>query len=258
MNKYNILVVEDEEDLKDFLERILLAHYNVWTAENALKAAEILSGQTIHLILSDVMMPDKDGFTFCRELKQDPKYAHIPVVLLTAKNTTNDTIEGLECGADAYMEKPFSNKQLLAQIASILASRHKALEHFVKSPLEGIQSAAISMGDPEFEAALEKVITEKMDDVNLDVDMLARELAMSKSTVYRKIETITKKTPSELINFARLKKASKLLLEDKHKVYEIAYMVGYNSLSSFLRNFQKQYGQSPKQYIQAIKQKDHS
>ena len=156
------------------------------------------------------------------------------------------------------MDKPFSNKQLLAQIASILATRTKTLEYFVKSPLEGIQTGNISMVDSEFEAELERVITDNIDNVHLDVDMLARELAMSKSSIYRKIETVTKKTPSELINFARLKMAAKLLLEDKHKIYEIAYMVGYNSLSSFLRNFQKQYGQSPKQYIQGVKQKQQS
>ena len=255
MNNWNVLVVDDELSILKFLERILSPIYTVFTAPDAIEAEHILASQMIHLIISDIMMPGKDGITFCKELKQDAKYFHIPIILLTAKNTTQDNIIGLESGADVYMEKPFSNKKLLAQIESLLINRSRAMTYFTNSPLEGIQLTQTPSIDKDFELALDKVIQEHIDDVDLDIDMLARELAMSRATLYRKIISVTDKTPAELINYARLKLAAKLLVEDKHKVYEISSMVGYNSQSSFLRNFQKYFNQTPKQYIQSIKSK---
>ena len=139
MNKYSILVIDDEPEILEFLHRILSENYEVAVANNANEAKVILSRDTTHLIICDVMMPLVDGFEFCRWIKNDPNFAHIPVILLTAKNTTKDAIDGLESGADVYMQKPFSNKQLLAQVASTLSSRSKYMDHFVNEPFMGIK-----------------------------------------------------------------------------------------------------------------------
>ena len=253
MSRYNILVVDDEEAILKFLDRILSETYTVFTAVNVAAAEKILTKQTIHLVVSDVLMPGKDGYCFCRELKQDAKYYHIPVILLTAKNAPQDAIEGLECGADIYMMKPFSPKYLVAQVESLLANRSKAFSYFVNSPLEGIHLTAVDDSDRQFEVKLEQIIQDNISDMGLDVDMLAKKLSMSRATMYRKVVSVTGKTPAELINLARLKLAAKLLLEEKHKIFEICDMVGYNSHSSFLRNFQKYFNLSPRQYVQAMK-----
>jgi two-component system cell cycle response regulator len=244
-----ILLIDDEEEILDFLERILQAKYAICKAQNANEALQVLKEKAVQLVISDVMMPDMDGFALCKAIKTDFQYSHIPVILLTAKNSLQSKVQGLELGADAYIEKPFSKEHLQAQIASLLVNRNMVREYFAKSPLVHINSMAHTKADELFLATLHETISIHMEDHQLDVEHLARFMNMSRVTLYRKIKAISNLTPIELINITRLKKAASLLAEGLYKIYEISDMVGFSSQSNFTRNFLKQFGVTPTSYL---------
>ena len=248
-----ILIVDDEEEILDFLERILNNKYTILKAENAKDALEILNNEAVQLIVSDIMMPEMDGFDLCKIIKSNFDYSHIPVILLTAKNTIQSKVEGLELGADAYIEKPFSKEHLLAQISSLLANRNIMREFFASSPLVHIKSMAHTKADERFLETLNETIAKRIEDTDLDVEHLAGIMNMSRITLYRKIKAISNLTPLELINIIRLKKAAELLAEGEHKIYEISAIVGYSSQSNFARNFQKQFNMTPTEFMQSKK-----
>jgi DNA-binding response OmpR family regulator len=245
-----ILLVDDHEDILEFISNDLSDKYTVLTALDGKQALDILTAAgAVHLVISDVMMPVMDGFQLCREIKTNIDYSHIPIILLTAKNTLQSKIEGLEHGADAYIEKPFSPEHLQVQIANLLINRNKIKEHFANSPLVHIKSMAHSKADEEFLEELNNVIYANIENASLDVEQLARKMNMSRPTFYRKIKLVSDLTPNELINLARLKKAAELLAEGNYKIYEVAEMVGYNSQTNFGRSFLKQFGITPRDYL---------
>ncbi|MEO6721680.1 MAG: response regulator [Ferruginibacter sp.] len=244
-----ILLVDDNEDILDFLERVLSPKYAIAKAFDGAAALKVLETEAVQLIVSDVMMPVMDGLELCKIIKSNFEHSHIPVILLTAKNTIQSKIEGLEIGADAYIEKPFSKEHLQAQIVSLLANRNMVREYFASSPLVHIKSIAHSKGDERFLEMLNDTICSNIEDVDLDVEKLAKIMNMSRITLYRKIKAISVLTPIEVINITRLKKAAELLAEGDHKIYEISYMVGFSSQSNFARNFQKQFNITPTEYM---------
>ncbi len=245
----SILLVDDDEEIVEFLERMLKARYTIFKAENGLEALKILDTEAIQLVVSDVMMPVMDGFQLCKTIKSSFEHSHIPVILLTAKNTIQSKVEGLELGADAYIEKPFSKEHLQAQMASLIANRSMIRDYFASSPLVHIKSMAHSKADERFLELLNETICKNIEDIDLDVEKLASILNMSRITLYRKIKAISNLTPIELINITRLKKAAGLLAEGEHKIYEVADMVGFSSQSNFARNFHKQFDMTPTDYM---------
>jgi two-component system, cell cycle response regulator len=244
-----ILLVDDNEDILHFLERILKDRYTIRKATNGMDALKILESDSVQLVVSDVMMPVMDGFDLCRIIKANVHYSHIPVILLTAKNGLQAKVAGLELGADAYIEKPFSKELLLAQIASLIANRNIIREYFAASPLVHIKSMAHSRADERFIELLNNTICQHIEDTELDVKKLARILNMSRITLYRKIKAISNLTPVELINTTRLKRAAELLAEGDYKMYEIADLVGFTSQSNFARAFLKQFHMTPTEYM---------
>lgn len=247
-----ILLVDDEEDILDFLERILKEQYTILKAENGKEAMHILKEEAVQLIICDIMMPIMDGFQLCRVLKEDFNYSHIPFILLTAKNTIQSKVKGLELSADAYIEKPFSKEHLFAQITSLLTNRNSVKEYFAQSPLVHIKSMAHSKSDELFLEAMSEKILEKIDETDLNVDKLSSIMNMSRITLYRKIKAISNMSPIELINIIRLRKAAELLAKGDYKIYEISDMVGYSSQSHFSRNFLKQFQMTPSDYIHSL------
>ncbi|MCW3090950.1 MAG: hypothetical protein JWP81_2019 [Ferruginibacter sp.] len=244
-----ILLVDDNEEILEFLERILSPRYTILKAEDGRAALQVLETEAVQLVVSDVMMPVMDGFELCRTIKSSFDFSHIPVILLTAKNSIQSKVEGLELGADAYIEKPFSKEHLQAQIASLLSNRNMIREFFASSPLVHIKSMAHSKRDERFLETLNDTICANIEDVDLDVEKLAKIMNMSRITLYRKIKAISVLTPIEVINITRLKKAAELLASGEHKIYEITYMVGFSSQSNFARNFQKQFNITPTEYM---------
>lgn len=244
-----ILLVDDNEEILEVLERILKIKYATLKALNGQQALAVLEKEAVQLVITDVMMPVMDGFELCTKIKSNFMLAQIPVIMLTAKNTIQSKIEGLELGADAYIEKPFLKEHLLAQIASLLNNRNMVKDFFAHSPLVHIKGIAHSKNDELFLETLNDIIYANLDDMDLDVEKLARIMNMSRITLYRKIKSISILTPIELINITRFKKAGELLAGGKYRISEIAYMVGFSSQSNFTRNFQKQFNLTPTEYM---------
>jgi two-component system cell cycle response regulator len=255
--KPTILVVEDNEEMLEFVADDLSEKYHVVKAANGEEALAVLKLEAVQLVISDVMMPVMDGFKLCEIIKTSVELSHIPVILLTAKNTLQSKIEGLELGADAYIEKPFSPEYLHVQTANLLANRDKIRDYFVKSPLVHIKSIAHSKSDELFLEKLNETILVNIEDEQLDVDKLAKFMNMSRPTLYRKIKSISNLSPNELINITRLKRAAELLAAGDMKIYEIAGTVGFSSQTNFGRSFTKQFGMSPSFY-QNMKQAERN
>ncbi|MBS1562998.1 MAG: response regulator [Bacteroidetes bacterium] len=253
--KPKILLVEDNTELLEVIADELGEHYQVLTAMNGLQAINVLKNESIDLVVSDVMMPFMDGFELCKNVKSDVELSHVPIVLLTAKNTLQSKIEGLGLGADAYIEKPFDPELLLVQIANLLDNRKKLKQHFAHSPIAQLNSVAYTRSDEFFLEKLDSTIQENIDDIELDVDKLARLMNLGRTSLFRKIKSLTDLTPNELVNITRLKKAAELLTNSDLLIYEVSEMVGYRSQTNFGRNFLKQFGMSPKDF-QKVKRKD--
>lgn len=244
-----IIVADDHEEILDFIADDLSELYEIMKARDGQEVLDILSATAVQLIVSDIMMPRVDGYQLCAAVKSNIEYSHIPIILLTAKNTMQSKIQGLEQGADAYIEKPFSPEHLQAQINSLLSNRNKIREYFANSPLAHINSMAHTKADEDFLEQLNHTIYRHMADIDFDVEHLAEIMHMSRPTLYRKIKAISDLTPNDLINVARLKKAAQLLSEGRYKIYEVSDMVGYGSQTHFGRNFHKQFGMSPSEYV---------
>ncbi|MCU7551847.1 response regulator [Chitinophagaceae bacterium LB-8] len=244
-----ILLVDDEEDILEYLTLILSKKYSILTADNGQEALQILNKEAVHLVISDVMMPEMNGFELCKTIKSNLEYCHIPIILLTAKNTIQSKVDGLELGADAYIEKPFSKEHLQAQIASLLSNRNMIREYFASSPLVHLKSIAHSKTDERFLETLHEIIYKNIEDVDLDVEKLAKIMNMSRPTLFRKIKAISNMTPYELITLTRLKKAAELLIDGQYKIYEVSDMIGYHHQSNFTRDFHKQFKMTPTEYM---------
>jgi len=247
--KPQILVVEDNEDLLNFITTELASLYTILKANNGENALKIIHNENIQLVISDVSMPVMDGITMCKNIKTNLETSHIPVILLTAKNSLKSQIDGLEVGADAYIAKPFSMDYLKVQANNLIENRKQIMNYYASSPLSHIKSIAHNKTDEKFLKKLDEEILKNITDPDLSVESLAEIMNMSRSTLYRKIKDISNLSPNELINIVRLKRAAELLLSGNYKMYEIAEMVGYKSQTSFGRNFQKHFAMSPSDYI---------
>ncbi len=250
-----ILLVEDNPEILEFIEGELGRSYHLIRAYNGSEALEKLKKEVIQLVISDVMMPVMDGFALCEAIKSNFEYSHIPVILLTAKNTLQAKVEGLEKGADAYIEKPFSLVHLQAQIGSLLTNRNKIKQYFASTPLVHIKTIAYTKWDEMFLLQLTDYIDQNMSNGELSVEHMAKRLNMSKPTLYRKIKALSDLTPNELINITRLKKAAQWLATGQYKIYEVAEMAGYSIHANFSRDFMKQFGVSPSDYMHQLKTK---
>ena len=246
--KPRILLVEDNKELLEVIAEELHDDYEVLKAIDGREALKLLSTESIQLVISDVMMPVMDGFELCREIKSNFDYSHIPVILLTAKNTLQAKIEGLSLGADAYIEKPFETEYLQAHVASLLNNRKKLRDYFVNIPFAHLKSVAHNKSDELFLEKLNQLIQTHIEDHALDVDKLAKLMNMGRTSLFRKIKSVTELTPNELINLTRLKKAAELLSGAEYKIYEVSDMVGFGSQTNFGRIFLKQFGMTPTEY----------
>lgn len=248
--KLTVLVVEDSADMSTFLSRQLSRDYEVLTATNGIEALETLNANFVNLVVSDVMMPIMDGFELCKRIKADLNYSHIPVILLTAKTSMQSKIQGLELGADAYIEKPFSFEYLLATIGNQISNREKLRQSFAKSPFVAVNTMALTKVDEEFVKKLNDIILANLSNSEFSTDDMAESLNMSRSNFYRKVKGVLDLTPNEYLRLERLKRAAQLLKEGKCRVNEVCYAVGFNSPSYFAKCFLKQFGILPKDFVE--------
>ena len=247
--KSTVLLADDNQDILDFIADDLENTFHIVKTLNGLQALEYVKNNQVDVVVSDIMMPVMNGYELCTELKQNVTFSHIPFIMLTAKNSIQSKIEGLEYGADAYIEKPFSPSFLQAQISSLIKNREKIREHFINVIESPVSSSKLNNSDQKFLDKIHGFILDNIANQNLCVDMLADEMNMSRPTLYRKIKSITDIPPNEIINIIRLTKAKQLLVEGELKIYEISNCIGYSTPSHFTRNFQKHFGVSPKDYL---------
>ena len=252
--KETILLVEDSPGFMHFTANQLETDYHVLRAGDGLQAQKILDKEPVDLVISDIMMPVMDGMALCKEIKENLKYSHIPVVLLTAKTTLQSKIEGLQIGADEYIEKPFSMDYLKARISNLLENRRKIRESYKHSPELAYDIIVHSKADKKFLNHLIEQIHARLEDTDLNVDKLAIAMNMSRATLFRKVKSISELSPNEFIRLVRLKKAAELLKEKEFRINEIAFIVGFNSLSYFSKCFYKQFGALPKDFERKMSQ----
>ena len=244
-----ILIVEDQDDMRHFIARELAEMYQVVEAENGKVALDLVRKNTVNLIISDVMMPIMDGFELCNEVKNDVDVSHIPFILLTAQHNLQSRLKGLNTGADAYMEKPFSIELLTAQVGNLLKSRELLNKTYLEKPLASVASLAVSQMDDIFLRKLNDYLEENLSNEALSVEMLADTMGMSTSSLYRKVKGLSGLSPNDFIRIARLKKAILLMQNGENRISEIAFQVGFSSPAYFSTCFQKQYGKTPSEYL---------
>ncbi len=243
-----ILVVEDNEEIRKYLSRGLSTYFQVKEVANGAEAWEILKTKEIHLVLTDIMMPVMDGIQLCKNIKQNLKTCHIPVIILSAKAEIRDQMDGLQVGADDYIAKPFSLSFVIMKIKNILRTHYRAIEHYSKSLEIEPEKIALNPLDEEFLTKAVDMVEKHLDKVDFSADEFAREMGMSRSSLHLKMKGVTGESTTEFIRKIRFNHACKLLKEGRYNVAEISTMVGFNTPSYFATSFKKYMGCLPSEY----------
>ena len=240
-----VLIVEDNEDLRNYIEEVLSDKYQVITASDGMQGERMAIEHIPDLIVSDIMMPKKDGYEMCHDLKSNQKTSHIPIIMLTAKAGQHNKMEGLTQGADAYLTKPFDSDELLVRVFNLIESRKKLWKHFTDSGLSISSDLPMDSIDDQFINSVIKAIKDNLDNEHFSVEDLGRSVGFSRSQLHRKLKALIDKSANQLIVEIRLNEARRMLENRVGTVSEIAFSVGYSSLPYFTRSFKKQFGVLP-------------
>ncbi|MDV7139373.1 ATP-binding protein [Maribacter sp. TH_r10] len=240
-----VLIIEDNEDVAHYLKTCLKDKYKTLHALNGNVGIQMAYENIPDIIISDVMMPGKDGFEVCATLKSDERTDHIPIILLTAKVTTQDRLTGLTHGADAYLAKPFIKEELFTRLDQLILVRKKLIGKLEKNGLASLLKEKVENPQTKFLKEAIKVIHNNLDDGQFGPTQLAKELHFSESQIYRKLKSITDKSTAIFIRSVRLQKAKELIQTTQKTISEIAYEVGFNDPSWFSRAFKEEFGFPP-------------
>ena len=248
LNRRTILLIEDDNDVREFLLSELESCFDLKVASDGKAGIAMAKELDVDLIVSDVMMPGMNGFELTKRLKNSFETSHIPIILLTALSTDENVLEGTESGADAYITKPFSPQLLMARILQLLNQREILRQKFGKEPQE-IRSAMLSNEqDSLFVKRLDSIVYSRLGEQDLSVDKVAGLLHLGRTIFYKKVRGTTGYTPNEYIRVIRLRKAAELLKEGEKNVSEVAYAVGFDNPYYFSKCFKEQFGMPPSQY----------
>lgn len=262
--KQTILLVEDNLEVRSFIAEFLQNHYEVIIGENGVKGWELAKEYIPDIVISDVMMPEMDGFTLCNKLKEDERTNHIPVILLTAKASGANHIEGLKMGADVYLTKPFSIEVLLLQVTNLLNASERIRKSF-KEQITATRGHIVSIDpeknnqvtselvtaiDNEFINKLVQIIEKDIDSLAFGVPELAREIGMSQPVLYKKLDALTGMSVNDFIKSVKMNNAGILLKTRRYTINEVAYMVGFSDRKYFSKEFKKQYGKTPTEFME--------
>ncbi|MCU4175923.1 two-component regulator propeller domain-containing protein [Carboxylicivirga sp. N1Y90] len=252
-SNYHLLVVDDNKEVVEYLYSLLQNQYHLEKAYDGEMAYDLLQRRTFDMVISDVMMPKMNGIELCDKIKNNIQTSHIPVIMLSAKTSVENRIEGLTTGADAYVPKPFNPDLLEAYIDNLLKSRERLKEIFTGNSIIIPSEVTSTPVDESFLSKALDAVKNNMADENFGVVELGFELNMSRSNLHRKIKAITDKSTTEFIRTVRLKEAAAKLIATEDQISEIAYKVGFNSSSYFIKSFKKEFNMSPGQYKQMQK-----
>ena len=249
--QYSLLIVEDNLDLLRLLSEIFSANYNIFLAENGKEAIDIIADNNIDCIISDIMMPEMDGFELCKYIKSNISTSHIPIVLLSAKNDEKDVLEGMECGADAYIHKPFDPKILELQVKNIFNNKKAIQAHLGKvtdSPEEESHDLPqLNKLDQEFIDRINELIDMNIDNDSFSIADMTATLGVSRSLLHVKMKTLLNMSASEYIRKKRLNKAC-TMLQNGYSVSETAYSIGFSDPNYFSKSFKKEFNVTPSEY----------
>jgi DNA-binding response OmpR family regulator len=251
-DKPTVLLVEDNEDLRFYLKENLRQTYQIQEATNGVMALELIAQKQPALIVSDIMMSEMDGLELCRKLKTDSETSHIPIILLSARSTHNQKLEGLELGADEYITKPFNYEILELKIRKLIQQRRelqKSLHlHYEIKPGEiGVTSL-----DEKFLQKALSIVEKNISNTDYSVERMSKDLGVSRGHLYNKIMALTGKTPIEFIRIMRLKRAAQLLGKSQLTVAEIAFEVGFNDPKYFSKYFKDEFKMSPSEFAKKV------
>ncbi|HKL39878.1 MAG TPA: hybrid sensor histidine kinase/response regulator transcription factor, partial [Cryomorphaceae bacterium] len=243
-----ILIIEDHVDMRDFIRQQLENEYGILEAFNGQNGFDKAMKHTPDLIITDLMMPQIDGLSLCKKLKQNIHTSHIPVVMLTAKAGIENKIEGLETGADDYLTKPFHTGELQVRVRNLIQQRENLKELFTKGHSVNPKDVTVNSMDEQFLQKTLDLFEEKYADPDFGAAEMQEALAMSKAQLHRKFKAITAQTPGELLRNFRLKRAAQILEQEGENITQVAYAVGFNNLSYFAKCFKALFGVTPSAY----------
>ena len=248
-NKRTILIVDDSQDMRNFLINIMSHDYNIVSASDGVEAQKILLEKPIDLVITDLMMPNMDGLELTEFIKQNPDIDYIPVILLTAKTAIESRLQALKFGADDYVTKPFEPEYLRARVHNIIVQREQ-LEQSYRQRLMRLepQKSEDQVPGDAFLAKLLNVMDHQMDNNTLTVDDLVEEMGMGRTVFFNKLKSMTGLSPVEFVREIRIKRAAQLLEERRYNITEVTYMVGMNDSRYFAKCFKNTYGVTPTEY----------
>ena len=251
----SLLIVEDNPELLMLMHQLMSTYYNIYIARNGLEALEIIQNKQIDLIISDVMMPEMDGFELTKQLKEDPDYAHLPIVLLTAKRDMDDEQRALLIGADDYLTKPFKLKELKIRVDNIIQNRKRVkVENKVEEPQE--RQPHELTPDELFLQRARQFVLDHLEDEDYDRDTLASNMGASASTLYNKLRAIANVNVTTFIRGIRMEEAKRIATENPNiRISDLAYRVGFRDPRYFSTTFKKHFGMQPTEFLDTLKQK---
>ena len=251
MTKKSLLVIEDNEDVREYICSLFSSRYQLYEAVDGEEGVRMAKEKLPDLIISDVMMPVKDGFTCCQEIRSQQETAHIPILMLTAKAEDADILEGSHSGADDYMMKPFNPEILKAKVDNLILQRERLKRIYTKALMLKQKSEEGEQED-DFLLQLIHVIELNISNENFNVKMLAEQMNMSQPTLYRKVKQRSDLSIIDMIRSIRISKAATLILENRYSIQEISEMVGYSDTRTLRKHFMEQFGVSPSKYMGEI------
>ncbi|MDR2476055.1 MAG: response regulator, partial [Bacteroidales bacterium] len=249
-SKYQLLLVEDDLEIRNYIAGILENEYNILQTENGRIALELAIQEMPDCIITDLSIEEMNGLELCKMLKSNDKTCHIPIIMLTARTAVEERIEGLRVGADSYIPKPFNINHLRVRVLKLIE-----LRNIMRNKYEGKfeisdESIKIKTQDEKFMERLENYIKEKISDPNLSVETISRDIGISRSQLQRKLKSLINQNPNEYIKSIRLRHAAWLLSTQKLSISDVTYATGFSSLSHFSSSFKDFYGMPPSQYIE--------
>ncbi|MDR0938291.1 MAG: response regulator [Mediterranea sp.] len=259
-SKYRVLVVEDDEEIRRYICRELAADFHTLESVNGREALDLILKKAPDLVISDVMMPEMDGLTLCRKIKQNVNINHVPVILLTAKAGEDSNLEGLDTGADAYFVKPFNIDILKKTVENLIHQREQLRNTFSGSQTQAgkVQQVQIKSPDEKLMERIMSVINAHIGDPTISVDMISSEIGISRVHLHRKLKELTNQSTRDFIRNIRLQQAAALLAEKHHNITEVATMTGFTNVAYFSTAFKDMYGESPTAYMSKMKEERQS
>jgi DNA-binding response OmpR family regulator/ligand-binding sensor domain-containing protein/two-component sensor histidine kinase len=252
----HVLLVEDNDELRTYLSKMLRKKYSIAEAANGVEALSVLENDIPDLILSDVLMPEMDGFELCRRVKTNISTCHIPFILLTSLSDREDVMKGLELGADDYITKPFDSIILEGKIKAIFNNRALFRKKYIEKSVSINETNLLNDLNKTFMKKLVDQVESNITNEEFNIDELSSEMAMSRSVFFKKVKSLTGQNPKEFIRDIKMNKAADLLRDQKYSVSEIAYLIGFPNAKYFSTAFKKYYGMTPSMFVEKEKRED--